>query len=81
MKGMSVFFQGMLVLGLAAGSGEAASVVPDSALTRALEQIVGQPLLLEVAINAALTQSGPVQTARAQLDAARWTVLRERGRL
>ena len=79
MKGILVLFQGVLVLGLSAGSGEATSVVPDSALTRALEQIVGQPLRLEAAINAALARSGPVQTARAQLDAARWTVLRERG--
>ena len=79
MKGMSVLFQGVLVLGLSAGPVAAAAVVPDSALTRALEQIVGQPLRLEAAINAALARSGPVQTARAQLEAAQWSVLRERG--
>ena len=79
MKGMAVLFQGMLVLGVSICSAAAAAVLPDSALTRALGQIVGQPLRLEAAIEVALARSGEVQTARAQLQAARGTVLRERG--
>jgi outer membrane protein len=79
MKGMSVLFKGLMVLTLATSFAEAASVAPDSALATALAQIVGQPLHLSAAVDAALARSTPVQTTQAQLDATRWEVLKERG--
>ncbi len=70
--------------GLAAQDPESApaapqAAVPDSALALALGRIAGQPLTLEQALLAAAEGSTEAREARAELDAARAAVRRERG--
>ncbi|MDO9171993.1 MAG: TolC family protein [bacterium] len=63
--------------GAAAGPPTAAE--PDSALAQALARIEGEPLALEQALLAAVGGSTDARIARAELDAARGALRRERG--
>jgi outer membrane protein TolC len=65
--------------GSPAAAAPPAAAEPDSALARALARIAGEPLALEQALLAAVAGSTDARIARAELDAARGALRRERG--
>lgn len=68
-----------VVVGMGTVEAQRDPITPDSALVATLAKIEGTPLRLQDAEAAVLAQASPVLIARAGLDAARATVVRERG--
>ncbi|MBA4378390.1 MAG: hypothetical protein C0395_07000 [Gemmatimonas sp.] len=65
--------------GPASAAAPPAAAAPDSALAQTLARIEGEPLTLEQALLAAVEGSTDARLARAELDAARGALRRERG--